>query len=540
MKQHTEKEAKRKTPSQETHFKTGRVTPFFLSAVGGILFALSLPKVDLFVTAWVCLIPLLFALEDQPPHRSFLLGLVFGLFAYTGIFYWTYTPMYFYGGINLFVTVILVLLFATYLSIYTSFFAYLVSWSRERFSLPLFVTVPVAWTALEFFRAYLLTGFPWGYLGHSQLPWLSFMQVLDITGVYGVSFVVAAVNVALFLIIKRIIGSLKTFPVVETAVAAILVALIFCYGLFALHREERIYASSPPITVALIQGNIPQNMKWNPAFREETVSIYEGMTIAFLEYDPDIVVWPETAMPFFFRESELYAPRIANLAAENDVYLFFGSPEYEIRDDDSIAYFNRAYLLSPEGDLVGYYDKRHLVPFGEYVPLKKLLFFVDKLTESVGETEPGSITDPMETEFGAVGSLICYEAIFPEISRMFARKDAALLINITNDAWYGTTSAPYQHFALAQMRAIETRLPLVRVANTGITAVVHPTGDAEMTTPLFRRTVAIAYIRPGPRMTFYTRFGDVFAWLVTLCFFTPILIHWGGIIRKRFSHEEVS
>ena len=172
--------------------------------------------------------------------------------------------------------------------------------------------------------------------------------------------------------------------------------------------------------------------------------------------------------------------------------------------------------------------------------MKKLLFFVDKLTESVGETHPGEITDPMETEFGSIGTLICYESIFPEISRLFARKDAAFLINITNDAWYGTTSAPYQHFCLAQMRAIETRLPLIRVANTGISAVIHPTGEADMITPLFRRTIAIAFIRPCPRTTFYTRFGDVFAWLMTLCFFTPIFIHWGGIIRKKFFTEEIS
>ncbi|MBN1881866.1 MAG: apolipoprotein N-acyltransferase [Deltaproteobacteria bacterium] len=547
MKKKPEKEAKRLTSSHKVPSPTGRLTPFFLSAVGGVLFALSLPKVDFFFTAWVCLVPLLFAIENQPPHRSFLFGLVFGLFAYTGIFYWTYTPMYFYGGISLPVSMILVLLFATYISIYSSLFAYLVSWSRLRFSLPLFVTVPVAWTALEFFRAYLLTGFPWGYLGHSQLQWLTFMQVLDITGVYGVTFVIAAVNVALFLIVKRLIGTITTFPFKEAAVAAILVAAVIGYGLFALNREERIftdpsriYLSPEPVTVALIQGSIPQNLKWNPSFREETVSLYEEMTRASIEDSPDLVVWPETAMPFFYQDSERFVDRIVHLADENDIHLFFGIPAYEIRGDDSIAFFNRAYLFSPEGDIVGYYDKRHLVPFGEYVPLKKLLFFVDKLTESVGETEPGSITDPMETEFGAVGSLICYEAIFPEISRMFARKNAALLVNITNDAWYGTTSAPYQHFSLARMRAIETRLPLIRVANTGISAVVHPTGDVEMMTPLFRRTISVAYIRPCPRTTFYTRFGDVFAWLVTLCFFTPIFIHWGGIIRKGFSHEEVS
>jgi len=535
MIKHRSKQSGKKTPS-----RTGRLVPFFLSAVGGVLFALSLPKADFFVTAWVCFVPLLFALEDQPPQRSFFMGLVFGLFAYTGVFYWTYMPMSYYGGISSILSILLMLLLASYLSIYTSLFAYMISWSKIRFSLPLFVTVPVAFTVLEFFRAYLLTGFPWWYLGHSQLPWLSFMQILDITGVYGVTFVIAAVNAALFLILKRIIGTLKTFPLRETIIATAIVAAVFTYGLFALHREERIYESLSPITVALIQGSIPQNLKWKPAYQDETVSIYEDLTITSLEYDPDIIVWPETATPFFFQDSDRFTPRIIRLASENNVYLFFGSPAYEIRENDRIAYFNRAYMLSPEGNMLGYYDKRHLVPFGEYVPMKKLLFFVDKLTESVGETQPGEITDPMETEFGAIGTLICYEAIFPEISRMFARKGAAILINITNDAWYGTTSAPYQHFSLAQMRAIETRLPLIRVANTGISAVVHPTGEAEMITPLFRRTIAIAFIRPCPRTTFYTRFGDVFAWLITLCFFTPIIIHWGGIIRDKIFKQEVS
>ena len=547
MKKHTSKKKKQSSPSQKASSRTGLLTPFFLSALGGTLFALSLPKIDLFVTAWVCLVPLLFALEDKPPQRSFFLGMVFGLFAYTGVFYWTYMPMSYYGGISSLVSILLMLLLSFYLSLYTSLFAYLISWSRVRFSLPLFVTVPVAFTALDFFRAYLLTGFPWGYLGHSQLPWLACMQVLDITGVYGVTFVIAAVNVALFLILKWVIGTRKTFPITETVLAASLVVVICVYGLFALQREDRLYAESSPITIAMIQGSIRQDLKWDPHYQDETLSIYEELTLKSIEYDPDLVVWPETATPFFFQDPQRYAPRtqeyasrIISLADDNNVYLFFGSPAYELWENNYIAYFNRAYMLSPEGETLGFYDKRHLVPFGEYVPMKKLLFFVSKLTQNVGESQPGYVTDPIDTEFGPIGSLICYESIFPEISRMFARKDAALLINITNDAWYGTTSAPYQHFSLAQLRAIETRLPLIRVANTGISAVVHSTGRTEMITPLFRRTIAIAFVQPAPRTTFYTRFGDVFAWLITICFFTPIFIHWGGIIRKRFSDKEVS
>jgi len=506
--------------------------------LGGALLFLSLPKPEIPLLAWVSLVPLLFAISGKKPSHAALLGFLFGLTAYIGIFYWTSYPIAMYGGIPVFLAITFMFLLVMYISLYPTVFAYFVVWSKERFSLSEFVSVPIAWTTLEYLREFILTGFPWGYLGHSQLPWLNLMQILDITGVYGVSFVIASVNACIFLIILRIVKKRQNFPVAETLISVLLVATLIIYGLYAMRREDKIVKSIAPITVALIQGNIRQDLKWDPSYQEETVHIYETLSIASIDYSSDIVIWPETATPFFFDLDDTYRPRILELPRKLNAYLLFGTPAYEMGEDDYI-FFNRSYVLSPRGEIIGRYDKIHLVPFGEYIPYKKILFFVDKFVYSVGDMRSGTITEPIETNVGSIGTLICYEAIFPEISRIFARNGASLLVNITNDAWFGETSAPYQHFSMARMRAIETRLPLVRAANTGITAIIKPTGEAELVSTIFTRSVIVGDINPNNRTTFYTRFGDIFAQIVTALFFFLIVVHLYSIIRLKLKRSAV-
>jgi apolipoprotein N-acyltransferase len=359
------------------------------------------------------------------------------------------------------------------------------------------------------------------------------MQVLDITGVYGVTFVIVAVNAALFSIIERAVGERKRFPVVETAVSTLLVLGLFAYGVFALSREDALMKSNRALTVAMIQPNIRQDLKWNPTYQDQTMSIYEEMTLATADEHPQIVVWPETATTFFFQDNPVYRPRVEALARRMDAYLFFGTPAFE-SEGGPMRYYNRAYLLSRNGEIIGSYDKIHLVPFGEYIPLRHLLFFVDKLAYgAIGDFSMGTITEPIKTPIASIGSLICYEAIFPESARLFARKGASLLINITNDAWFGTTSSPYQHFSMTRMRAIETRLYLIRVANTGITSIVDPTGRTRVETRIFKRVVAMGEVRPHERTTFYTRFGDIFAQILTAFFLVPLLLGFYGIIKKK-------
>jgi apolipoprotein N-acyltransferase len=511
------------------------LTDLVLAALGGALLFASLPKLEIALLAWVSFVPLLFAIRDKGPATGSLLGLTFGMVAYIGILYWTVFPISVYGGISVGLALIFMILLAFYNALFIAAFAAGVCWVRERWGISAFVSTPVALTTVEYLREFLFTGFPWGMVGHSQLPYLTLMQALDVTGVYGVTFVIGAVNAALFTILLRIIGAKKTFPIVETAVSALLVSSLVAYGIYALGRESRLMNENPAISVALIQPTIRQDLKWDPTYQDETMTIYEEMTLSTKDLRPALVVWPETATPFFFQNNPIYRPRVEALAKTMDAYLFFGTPAFE-DEGGTIRYYNRAYLLDQGGEIIGHYDKIHLVPFGEYIPLRTVLFFVEKLAYGViGDFSSGTATEPIPTQIGPIGSLICYEAIFPESARLFARKGAALLVNVTNDAWFGTTAAPYQHFAMTRLRAIETRLYLIRVANTGITSVVDPTGRPELTTGLFERKVAMGEVRPHPRMTFYTRFGDIFAQLVTAAFLLPFLFHFYGILKRKLS-----
>ena len=506
----------------------------FLSGFGGCLYALSLPAPSVAVLAWVSLVPLLFAIKDYRPYKALVLGFTFGIFANLGVFYWTALPASRFGGVPIVVGVLITILLVTYVSIYFAIFSAFVSWTRERFGLSGFVSVPISFVALEYLRGILFTGFPWGFLGHSQIPFLPIIQILDITGVFGVTFAIAAVNAAIYLVILKFSGERKKFPWVESIVSITLVAILFTYGLYAIKRETRKADLGKEITVALIQVNIRQDLKWDPAYQENTVSIFEEMTLSVVEANPDIVIWPESATPFFFRRHQIYRPRVEALSINAGTYLFFGTPDFlveESSEGDRYIYFNSAYLLNSEGLIVDKYDKMHLVPFAEYVPLKKLFFFVDKIVQGVGDFRQGENDNPLKTDFGPVGTLICYEAIFPKATKEYAKKGAVLFINITNDAWFGKTSAPYQHFAMSRIRAIETRIPLVRSANTGITAIVHPSGRVEGQTPIFKRRAVVAKVVARNRLTFYTRFGDIFAQIVTIAFLLPFLIHLLGIAK---------
>jgi len=505
-----------------------------LSIIGGIAMALSFPKAGVFFLAWVCLVPLLFAIRDKGPAKASLLGLIFGFAAYIGILYWIVFPVSVYGGISIVLAVVFMLLLVSYISVYLGLFAASVAWARERMGVSVFVSAPVAFVFLEYVRSFFITGFPWGLIGQSQLPWLTLMQVLDITGVYGVSFVVVAANAAVFLIVERFSRKSQPFPLIETAVSLFLVVLLVVYGVFAIRREHAIMKAGTPVPVALVQPNIRQDLKWNPDFQEAMMELYEEMTLATAPHKPRLVVWPETATPFFFQSHPIFRPRVEDLPRRIGAPLLFGTPAFE-KVGETMRYYNRAYLISSDGAIAGRYDKIHLVPFVEYVPLRSLFFFVDKLANgAAGDFTMGTITDPIPTAIGPVGTLLCYAALFPESARVFARNGAARLVNITNDAWFGTTSAPYQHFSMARLRSIETRLFLVRAANTGISTIVDPTGKDEIRTTIFTRTIAMGDVIPNPRMTFYTRFGDVFAWLITVVFFIPFFVYgYRKLVRER-------
>jgi apolipoprotein N-acyltransferase len=251
---------------------------------------------------------------------------------------------------------------------------------------------------------------------------------------------------------------------------------------------------------------------------------YQRLTRSTYDFSPDLIVWPETAVPFFFQDGPPLAKTIFSLVKESKAALIFGSPAYR-RDGQHLRYYNRAYLLRPDTKTIQYYDKVHLVPFGEYVPLKSLFGFINRLVPAAGDFASGNRIAPLALKNASAGILICFEAIFPEIARAMVRKGADVLVNLTNDAWFGASSAPYQHLSMSVFRAVENRRPLIRAANTGFSAIIDSRGRIMDRTDLFEEeTLRATLCLIDRNLTFYTRFGDIFAYVAIIMALAGIII----------------
>jgi len=292
--------------------------------------------------------------------------------------------------------------------------------------------------------------------------------------------------------------------------------------------------------VRLIQGNIEQNQKWDPSYLDTTFRIHKNLTVADIKSPFDLVVWPETAVPCYFTDEQSSDNLIQNLADLIEAPIVFGSLSYKAQSNnpDIFQYFNSAFLALPQKKTFQQYNKIHLVPFGEYVPLRFLFPFVEKLVEGIGDFSPGSRYTVFQIPAAKFGVLICYEVIFPDISRKYSQAGTDFLVTITNDAWFGRTGAPYQHFSMAVFRAIENRVPLVRAANSGISGIIGPTGRIEAQIPLFVRTFLDGKIPINqPRLTtFYSRYGDV---TVGLCGIIIAMVVLFGGSRKSDGHLKI-
>jgi apolipoprotein N-acyltransferase len=478
--------------------------PLFLAALSGLFLALSFPLPGLSVLAWIALIPLLEGCRGLPPAKAARMGFVAGAAGFGGIVYWVNIVMTTYGGLPLPVSFVLYLLLVSYLALYPAAFAWILAVGGRAGISPM-LAAPVVWTALEFVRAHLLTGFPWASLGHSQYRVLPLIQIADLTGVYGITFLLVFGNVVLWGLGRGLLAG-DRYPYRWAAAFFLLLAAVATYGGLRLTAPE----SGEPLRVALLQGNIPQDVKWDPAFQESTLSVYERLSREAGAASARLIVWPESAAPFYLQDDRLRTDRIQSLARDLQSSMVVGSPAYET-GVQGIRYLNSAYLIDRQGTVVGRSDKVHLVPFGEYVPLAPLLPFVSKMVTGIGDFSAGRGTFPLTTADGPLGVLICFEVIFPEISRGYVQNGARLLVNITNDAWFGRSSAPYQHLSMTVFRAVENRVPLIRSANTGISAIVDSRGHIRGMTPLFKTTKLGGEIRINNEKSIYTRHGDLFA-----------------------------
>jgi apolipoprotein N-acyltransferase len=492
-----------------------------LAAVSGLLLAASFPTIQFHLLAWFALIPLFVALKGSSVRDGLWTGGITGLVYFAGTVHWVTNSVHFYGGIPLVPASLITLLLCAYLAIYPAVFGAALSHIRNTHPSLTFLAAPALWTALELARTYVFSGFPWSLLGYTQYTTLPVIQIADITGVYGISFLIVLVNAALA---ELVLDRKRFLPLL--AAGAVLV-LVLSYGVMQIGKPE----AAGSFKVAVIQGNIEQDQKWDPAYQMQVTGVYERLTLKAAQLHPDLVLWPETATPFYFnspgRTDQEQTVELERFVKKNHVPILFGSPTYEILPGRVVHLRNSAFLLSPEGTALAEYHKFHLVPFGEYVPLKSVLFFVDKMVQAIGDFQPGKEYTVMAVPVHGqqdvkVSTVICYEIIFPDLVRRFVDRGATVITTITNDAWFGRTAAPYQHFSMAVFRAVENRVPVARAANTGISGFIDAKGTILQTSGIFVEADLIQALAPGSTKTFYTRYGDIFSYLCVI--FTMILL----------------
>ncbi len=528
----------RKVNRSTVYGRQSMVKKLFLCGLSGVLLIFSFPTFNLEFLAWVGFLPLFIVLQNKSKIKAFLLAYFTGVIFWIGTIYWL-----------MHVTVIGMVLLSLYLAVYFGVFGLLASFVNRPLSLANLLFIPSIWVILEYIRSHLLTGFPWALLGYSQYLNLLIIQVADITGVWGVSFLVMMVNAMIYSVIgtstslsadgehSRIIGyRLSVIEKIKKQIIPILcVVLTLTYGFYKIYRKLNTEQLLPagrqgvPLKISVIQGNIPQELKWDTRAKEFIIGKYFDLTTESLRDKTDLLIWPEAALPVVLEQEPEYFERVKDFVKGIGKPLLLGA--VTSRED---AYYNSAILVSSKVELSRRYDKIHLVPFGEYIPLRKMFTFLESLVpigDFVAGKEYSVFTLNAQVRFS---TLICFEDVFPELSRQFVRRGANLLVNITNDAWFKETSAPYQHLQSSVFRAVENRVPLVRSANTGVSAFIAPTGKVIAKVANAARDIFVdGYTTKeisimDRKLSFYTRYGDVF---ILTCFIY-LLLHFGVFVLK--------
>lgn len=475
----------------------------FLAGLAGVLCTLAFPRTYWWWCAWIGLIPLFFSIEQTTRPRAFLAG-----YAY-GIVFWTATVSWL-----MHVTAAGMILLVLYLSLYPAIFCFFCARWNLSSSPAGFFAAPALWVILEYVRSHALTGFGWALLGYSQAPALAVIQIADMTGPYGVSFLVVLINLLLYRIFRAARGLQSaghTAQIAVTGIAVILCAASVTYGYAALRRDYS--RAAPSSRVIVIQPNIPQELKWYAPARSFIADTYARMNKQASFGNTGLIIWPEAALPGILGEAqdrEMEREFFA-MFADAGVPVLFGA--VRIQDGE---YFNSALLTDKTGNIETRYDKIHLVPFGEYVPLKKALPFLEAVVP-IGDMSRGTDYVLFGNNGLRFAALICFEDVFPELARAFVLKGADVLVNITNDAWYMHTAAAEQHFQASIFRAVENRRYLARSANTGVSGFVDPHGRvigavrSDQGDLIFGQGESACEVRaPAQGLTLYGRYGDMF------------------------------
>lgn len=518
-----------------------------LAGLSAVLLLLSFPRFDLGPLAWVALVPLLLALEGKRSWQAFGLAYVTGVIFFVGLFYWIWT-------IPAFNLIDGILVKALYLPQYVSLWGLALAWVRGRTGLPAAVVAPPLWVTAEYVRAHAsFVSLPWMFLGHSQYAYPTLIQVSAVTGAYGLSFLIVLTSAAL----ADLIGGARRAPhgspwwrprpaaLVAVAAAALLLGATALYGMAVLGGRP----GSERFTVALIQGNIPQQHKWDDQYRRTILDRYATLTRQAAEARPALIIWPESAVPGDVRHHPELRRRVARIATEIDIPLLVGSSELAKFPDRRLPgkYYNTMVLFAPRGTIEGVYRKMALVPFGEYVPLRDYVTWPKAIVSQAGDHLAGDQYTAFTAGPVTFRAVICWEIIFPDLVREAVKRGAAFLVLATNEGWFGDTAAPYQLLAMTVLRAAEHRIAIARSANTGVSAFIDPFGritqrltDADGR-DLFVEGALVGSVPLARSSTLYTRYGDVFALLQIIASFALLLRPgWRPVVREHRHAEAAS
>ena len=525
---------------------------WLLVVLSSLLQVLIFPLPGLYILSWVAFAPLVVALlrarpagaleidgsvnlQAANPGQAFLLAYISGIFWYAGTCYWIYNTMHEFGGLSVPLALLALFLFCLYLGLYHGVFGLLLSLASGpgRDDRRTLLAAPFLWVAVELART-RVTGFPWNLLGTAQVDNISLSRITIWTGVYGVSFEIMLVNVAVaaaFLVPRK---KRSTLLIASLTAAAVLQAgrLVDAPALTANHAA------------LLVQENIPANANWTRDTFERTLRELSDLSVrAVAASSPgsadstpdkiDLIVWPESPAPFFTNDP-LFREPVSQMASEAHSWIVTGAignaPATQSGRSGSQV-FNSAALINPNGDWTARYNKVHLVPFGEYLPFPRLFAFAGGLTKEVGEFGVGTSRAPLDAGGTQLGIFICYESVFPGEVRQFANKGAQVFVNLSNDGWYGDSGAYAQHLNQTRMRAIENARWILSATNTGVTASIDPYGRTVARLPRKERGALVAPYALTSVTTFYTRHGDWFAWLCAIISVGALLTRFGPHIK---------
>ncbi|HYI13030.1 MAG TPA: apolipoprotein N-acyltransferase [Thermoanaerobaculia bacterium] len=491
-----------------------------LCILSGVLFGCSFPDVAQGWLAFLSLAPLLVAIVRAKSGReAFVLGWIAQTTAWLIMVPWVVRVMSHYGGLPYAIGVLLFVAMSLVLGLYGALFAVLVKRLRLDIRFAPWLLVPAAWAVVEYLRTFLLTGFPWNLMATAMIDYPSLIQIDRFAGPYFVGALVVFPSTVIAWWITQ-----RPMPIVRVFVGGALGILMLVWwgtGLIASKLNAR-PGTGPVMTAALLQPNISQEMRWDESNLLEIYQKMIGMTIQAANNGAQVVIWPESTVPLSYTQTDFFRDELEQLSRTHDIDVILGSVAIDPARPNRL--WNSAFLVSG-GRTAGHYDKIRLVPFGEYVPLRRVLFFAEKLVRAVGEFEFGTNDRPLSGKY-RYGPAICYEIVYPQITRTQIRNGADVLVTITNDAWYDGTSAPAQHLAQARLRAVEGDRYLLRAATTGISAFIDPTGRQLEAIPMGKDGIIYAKFHSRTSITPYVRFGDWFAWGAI----AVVLI---GVLRKR-------